>query len=100
MARQKTRIREKLDLFQVSLFSFFRTFVKENLLCYNVGAKEVKYMKSPKYYIAVDFDERKLILDSLNNLRNRLIAENRYTDAVDELIIKVSKAKVKKFKII
>ncbi len=57
-------------------------------------------MKSPKYYIAVDFDERKLILDSLNNLRNRLIAENRYTDAVDELIIKVSKAKVKKFKII
>ncbi len=57
-------------------------------------------MKTQKHYVALDSEERRLVLASLNNLRNRLLAEGRYTDAVDELIIKVSKAKVKKFKIV
>ena len=44
--------------------------------------------------------ERRLIIESLNNLRSRLIAAGRYTDAVDEVLIKFVNAKVKKFKVI
>ena len=39
------------------------------------------------------------MIEFLNNLRNRLILENRYTDAVDEVLIKVENAKTKRFKI-
>lgn len=44
--------------------------------------------------------ERRLIIESLNNLRSRLIAAGRFTDAVDELLLKFVDAKVKKFKVI
>ena len=56
-------------------------------------------MQKQKYYIAVDEYERRIIINSLNNLRDKLIAEGRYTDAVDELIIKFAHAPIKKFRI-
>ena len=37
-----------------------------------------------KYYLALTTEEWRLMIEVLNNLRNRLIWENRYTDAVDE----------------
>jgi hypothetical protein len=52
------------------------------------------------YYLALDTAERRLIIESLNNLRSKLIAAGRYTDAVDELLIKFVNAKVKKIKVI
>lgn len=52
------------------------------------------------YYLALDTTERRLIIGSLNNLRSRLIAVGRFTDAVDELLLKFVNAKVKKFKVI
>ena len=52
-----------------------------------------------KYYLALTTEEWRLIIESLNNLRNRLISEGKYTDAVDEVLIKVANAKTKKFKI-
>ena len=52
------------------------------------------------YYLALDTAERRLIIESLNNLRSKLIAAGRYTDAVDELLIKFANAKVKKIKVI
>ena len=52
------------------------------------------------YYLALDTAERRLIIESLNNLRRKLIAAGRYTDAVDELLIKFVNAKVKKIKVI
>lgn len=52
-----------------------------------------------KYYLALTTEEWRLIIESLNNLRNRLISEGKYTDAVDEVLIKVTNAKTKKFKI-
>ena len=52
------------------------------------------------YYLALDTAERRLIIESLNNLRSRLIAVGRFTDAVDELLLKFVNAKVKKFKVI
>lgn len=56
-------------------------------------------MRNQKHYIAVDENERRIILNSLNSLRNKLLAEGRYTDAVDDVLIKVVNAPVKKFKI-
>lgn len=46
-------------------------------------------MRKQKYYLAIDDYEYCVIIDSLNNLRNKLIANRRYTDAVDEMIIKL-----------
>ncbi len=56
-------------------------------------------MRNQKYYIAIDEYERRIIIDSLNNLRNKMIAEGRYTDAVDDAFIKVANAPIKKFKV-
>lgn len=56
-------------------------------------------MRKEKYYLAIDDYERSVIINSLNNLRNKLIADGKYTDAVDELIIKFAHAPIKKFKI-
>ena len=39
------------------------------------------------------------MINSVNDLRNILISEGRYTDMVDELIIKIVQAKTKKFKV-
>ncbi len=39
------------------------------------------------------------MIEPLNNLRDRLVSEGRYTDAVDEVLIKVANAKTKRFKI-
>ena len=52
------------------------------------------------YYLALDTAERRLIIESLNNLRSRLIAAELFTDAVDELLLKFISVKVKKFKVI
>ena len=56
-------------------------------------------MRKKKYYLAIDDNEYKVIIESLNSLRNKLIADGRYTDAVDELIIKFVHAPIKKFKV-
>lgn len=60
-------------------------------------SKEVWLMKQ-RYYLALTTEEWRLMIESLNNLRNRLISEGRYTDAVNEVLIKVTNAKTKKFK--
>ena len=45
-----------------------------------------------KYYVELNRQEWRLIIEALNRLRNKLIAAGRYTDAVDEILIKVAKA--------
>ena len=35
------------------------------------------------------YDEVRVLVYALNELRNTLIAENRYTDAVDEILVKL-----------
>lgn len=56
-------------------------------------------MREQKYYIAIDECERRIIIDSLNSLRNKLIEEEKYTDAIDDVLIKIINAPIKKFKI-
>lgn len=52
-----------------------------------------------KYHLYLDETEWRLILLCLNEFRNKLIEEGRYTDCVDELIIKMAQAKKTRVKI-
>ena len=52
-----------------------------------------------KYHIYLTYDERRMLLNNLNDFRNKLIAEGRYTDLLDEVIIKVANAKLKRIKV-
>ncbi len=56
-------------------------------------------MRGRKYYLYLSDDERSRIIQVLVDLKNKLIAEGRYTDAVDEVIYKVSFAKQRMVKI-
>ena len=56
-------------------------------------------MRVRKYYLYLSDDERSRIIQVLVDLKNKLIAEGRYTDAVDEVIYKVSFAKQRMVKI-
>ena len=57
-------------------------------------------MRNFKYHLALTDSEYSLIINSLNDLRNDLIEQGRYTDAVDDVLVKFIGAKKKKFKII
>ena len=52
-----------------------------------------------KYHIYLTAEERRVVINSLIDLRNDLISRGKYTDIIDELIIKFTNAKVKKIKI-
>jgi hypothetical protein len=56
-------------------------------------------MRNPKYHLYLTHDERRTVINSLICLKNDLISQGRYADAVDELIVKFTKAKVKRIKI-
>ena len=44
-------------------------------------------MQSKKYYIAITGSERRMIINALNTLRNKLLADGRYTDAIDDVLM-------------
>ena len=56
-------------------------------------------MREKKTHLYLDSQERSLLLHSLVELKNQLIQQGRYTDCVDELIIKVMSAPLKKLKV-
>ena len=56
-------------------------------------------MRTIKYHLALTDNGYSLIINSLNNLRNDLIAQGRYTDGVDDVLCKVMSAKKRKLKI-
>ncbi len=56
-------------------------------------------MKGEKYHIYLSTKERNEIVVFLINLKNKLIEQGRYTDAVDDVLFKVLKTKRKKIKI-
>ena len=51
-----------------------------------------------KIWVSLNEAEWRLLLDAMNKLRTSLISEGRYTDVVDEVIIKIAKAPIKKVK--
>lgn len=56
-------------------------------------------MREKKYHIYLTDDEQSRVIQSLINLKNNLIAQGRYTDAVDDVLCKVLTARKKKVKI-
>ena len=56
-------------------------------------------MREKKYHNYLTDDEQSRVIQSLINLKNNLIVQGRYTDAVDEVLLKVLSARKKKLKI-
>lgn len=56
-------------------------------------------MRTENYHIYLNADEQKQIIISLLNLKNRLLEQGKYTDAVDDILCKVLSAKKRKIKI-
>ena len=56
-------------------------------------------MRNPKYHIYLTHDERRMVINSLIDLRNNLILQGKCTDVIDELLIKLTKAKINNIKV-
>ena len=52
-----------------------------------------------KYHIYLTNEERQEIVHALNDKRNTLIHTGHYTDVIDEILIKVMSAKIKKVRV-
>lgn len=55
-------------------------------------------MFEPKYHITLTEQERSYVIRCLNNLRTQRIREGHYTDAVDDLLVKIIHARKKSVK--
>ena len=56
-------------------------------------------MKEQKYHLYLSDEEYRRVLQSLIRLKNSLIAQGRYTDAVDDVLCKVLSSNKIKIKI-
>lgn len=53
-------------------------------------------MKNDKFHIYLDDEEYEQVLMALIDLKNKLIGQGKYTDAVDDVLIKFTKARKKR----
>lgn len=58
--------------------------------------KEVRTIRKQKFYLYLNDIEQRIVLQSIVRLKNRLIQEGRYTNIVDEAIVKLLDATWKK----
>ena len=56
--------------------------------------------KEKLYHIALDDYEHGVVIRSLNDEKTKLMEEGKCADAVDDLLVKVGNAPLKKFKVI
>ena len=56
-------------------------------------------MREEKYQVILDDNEHSIMLRCLNDKRTELINQGKYTDAVDDLLVKVGTAHKKKVKL-
>ncbi|WP_302515944.1 hypothetical protein [Ruminococcus bromii] len=52
-----------------------------------------------KYHLYLTNEGHRAVISSLIEQRNRLIFQGKYTDVVDELLVKFTRAKMKKIKV-
>lgn len=57
-------------------------------------------MKNPKCHVYLTNKERSEVLKSLIDLKNSMMEQGRYTDLLDEVIVKLSYARKKNIKVI
>ena len=50
-------------------------------------------MKEPKRILVLNPSEYRLMLDGLLHVRNKLIEQGRYPDAINELLVKLQQAR-------
>ncbi len=53
-------------------------------------------MKEAKYHLYLNDSEYSRVIQSLISLKNSLIEQGRYTDAVDDVLIKITKTRKKR----
>lgn len=53
-------------------------------------------MRNKKYYLCLDYEQTRIVIESLVRLKNALLRQGRYTDCVDELIVKIANAPVRR----
>ena len=56
-------------------------------------------MRNSKYHLYLTDSEYRSIVNALINLKNTLINQGKYTDGVDDVLIKFVLAKKKRFKV-
>ena len=52
-----------------------------------------------KFYIYITPEERNLIIESLIAKKNALIAASKYTDSIDEVLLKIMLSKLKNVRV-
>lgn len=57
-------------------------------------------MREKKYYMAFDSLGRGTMINCLNEMRTWLIADGKYTDGVDDLLLRLIDAPTKKIRVI
>ena len=53
-----------------------------------------------EYHIYLDDYESRIVVNCLNEMRTKLLSEGRYSDPVDEILLKIINAPIKKLKVI
>lgn len=57
-------------------------------------------MNNPKNHLYMNHEAYREIINALVDKKNDLIATGHYTDAIDEILIQLSRAKQKKVKVV
>ena len=84
----------------VALFVCKKRIMVSNVLNMYNGTKGGEIMRTPKYHLYLNNTAYKEIMEALIMKKNELIATGHYTDAIDEILIDLSRAKPKNIKVI
>ena len=80
---------------QQFLIAHFIVFRFANIIVLSGGV----FMKNKNYHLYLTDTEYTNIISALINLKNNLISQGRYTDAVDDVILKLASSKKQSIKI-
>ena len=84
-AETAAQLRPKYFLFYFLRADFAQLQVRREYIMLKKNEEtEVSMMFEPRYKLS--YDERRIIVLCLIEMKNKLIRENRYTDAIDDLL--------------
>ena len=87
-------------LLSIYIYSIIASLRFLQLPEYNGSVRRCRTMKEQKYHIYLTEQERSEVIKSLIDLKNTLIRQGKYTDAVDDVLVKLTGAKRKKLKVV
>mgnify|MGYP003104684401 CR=1 FL=1 len=68
----------------------------QSIYCRAIRKCEVDVMREQKYHVYLTAEEQSRVIQSLIRLKNELLEQGKYTDAVDDVLCKVLSAKKKR----